>query len=90
MSHNCDKLRTAVDMLEDACRDLTRLCKRIEDSRPEDDPHKYPTVEAFESAWNKHYRFIDDHQQCAHKYDKAVMAVETALSEVQMPMFGLA
>lgn len=84
-----DKLRAAVDRLEDVYVQLTRLCKRIEDTRPDDNPQKYKTVREFEEAWNRHYACIDGHQHYAHNYDEAVMAIEEALREVELPTFNL-
>lgn len=85
----CQKIHEATDKLEKACSELEKLCQCISESRPDDNPQVYKTVEAFENAWNKHYSHIDQHQHKANEFDKALMEVQDALSQVSMPMFEL-
>lgn len=83
------QIRKAADDLDKACYDLDKICFQIENSRPKDDPQEYKTVAEFETAWNLHYSYIEEHQRKMHEYDDAVTAMEEAMMNVEAPMFNL-
>lgn len=80
-------LSAAVARLEATYVMLEGVCRRIQSSRPHDNPAEYRSVAQFENAWAVHFDAIEAHQRAMHDWDEAVAAVQHELQTLRAPDF---